>query len=229
MPPERREEPGSHGLPDSDPDRLRIAELIPSLGEPVAAAGNRPVWLADPGSLWLIERGALDIFLVEVRDGMPEAPFRHVLRLPPGRFAFGASTAGELRLLARGLPGTVLRRIAATELVAACEDDGPGRVLAEDADDWVADLQAVSVPAGPINDLKDVFNDPQVQHREMLREMPHPTLGTIQQTGLPIKFSKTPGELEKHPPLLGEHNRQILNDLGYSESDIDQMATAGVI
>ena len=100
---------------------------------------------------------------------------------------------------------------------------------AKDADDWVADLQAVSVPAGPINDLKDVFNDPQVQHREMLREMPHPTLGTIQQTGLPIKFSETPGELEKHPPLLGEHNHQILNDLGYSDSDIDQMATSGVI
>ena len=88
----------------------------------------------------------------------------------------------------------------------------------KDADDWVADLQAVSVPAGPINDLKDVFNDPQVRHREMLLEMPHPTLGTIQQTGLPIKFSETPGELEKHPPLLGEHNHQILNDLGYLDS-----------
>jgi crotonobetainyl-CoA:carnitine CoA-transferase CaiB-like acyl-CoA transferase len=98
-----------------------------------------------------------------------------------------------------------------------------------DADDWVADLQAVSVPAGPINDLKDVFTDPQVLHREMLLEMPHPTLGSIQQTGLPIKFSETPGELEKHPPLLGEHNHQILNDLGYSDSDIDQMATTGVI
>ena len=101
--------------------------------------------------------------------------------------------------------------------------------LARDADEWVADLQAVSVPAGPINDLADVFNDPQVLHREMLLEMPHPTLGSIKQTGLPVKFSDTPGSLEKPPPLLGEHNREILATLGYSDADVDQMADAGVI
>ncbi len=101
--------------------------------------------------------------------------------------------------------------------------------LARDADEWVADLQAVSVPAGPINDLADVFNDPQVLHREMLQEMPHPTLGSIKQTGLPVKFSVTPGALEKPPPLLGEHNREILTTLGYSDADVDQMADAGVI
>ena len=101
--------------------------------------------------------------------------------------------------------------------------------LTRDADDWVSDLQAVGVPAGPINDLVDVFNDPQVLHREMLLEMPHPTLGTIKQTGLPIKFSATPGGLDKPPPLLGEHNHAILTGLGYSDSDVAQMAAAGVI
>ena len=101
--------------------------------------------------------------------------------------------------------------------------------LTRDADDWVSDLQAVGVPAGPINDLADVFNDPQVLHREMLLEMPHPTLGTIKQTGLPIKFSATPGSLDKPPPLLGEHNHAILTGLGYSDSDVAQMAAAGVI
>ena len=101
--------------------------------------------------------------------------------------------------------------------------------LTRDADDWVADLQAVSVPAGPINDLADVFGDPQVRHREMLREMPHPTLGSIQQTGLPVKFSETPGGLDQPPPLLGEHNRQILTGLGYSDAAVDGMARDGVI
>ncbi len=101
--------------------------------------------------------------------------------------------------------------------------------LTRDADDWVADLQAVSVPAGPINDLADVFNDPQVLHREMLLEIPHPTLGPIKQTGLPVKFSETPGGLDKPPPLLGEHNRQILTELGYTDADVTQMASAGVI
>lgn len=95
--------------------------------------------------------------------------------------------------------------------------------------DWVADLQAVSVPAGPINDLADVFSDPQVLHREMFLEMPHPTLGSIKQTGLPLKFSATPGSLERHPPLLGEHNEEILAGLGYSEGEIRQMAEGAVI
>ena len=95
--------------------------------------------------------------------------------------------------------------------------------------DWVADLQAVSVPAGPINDLADVFSDPQVLHREMFLEMPHPTLGSIKQTGLPLKFSATPGALDRHPPLLGEHNDEILAELGYSEGEIRQMAKGAVI
>ena len=101
--------------------------------------------------------------------------------------------------------------------------------LTRDADHWVADLQAVGVPAGPINNLAEVFSDPQVLHREMLLEIPHPTLGAIKQTGLPIKFSATPGGLDRPPPLLGEHNHNILTGLGYSNSEIEQMAAAGVI
>ena len=101
--------------------------------------------------------------------------------------------------------------------------------LTRDADDWVKDLQANSVPAGPINDLADVFSDPQVLHRDMFLEIPHPTLGSIKQTGLPIKFSRTPGGLDRHPPLLGEHNQAILQDLGYSESEIQELLTRSVI
>ena len=101
--------------------------------------------------------------------------------------------------------------------------------LTRTSTEWVADLQAVSVPAGPINDLADVFADPQVIHREMLLEMPHPTLGSIKQTGLPLKFSVTPGGLDRHPPLLGEHNREILAGLGYSDADIAEMAAGAVI
>ncbi len=101
--------------------------------------------------------------------------------------------------------------------------------LTRDADDWVKDLQANSVPAGPINDLADVFSDPQVLHRDMFLEISHPTLGSIKQTGLPIKFSRTPGGLDQHPPLLGEHNQAILRDLGYSESEIQELMTRSVI
>ena len=95
--------------------------------------------------------------------------------------------------------------------------------------EWVDALNGASVPAGPINDLADVFSDPQVLARDMYQEMSHPTLGSIKQTGLPIKFSSTPGGLDRHPPLLGEHNSQILEELGYSDQDIKEMQDGSVI
>jgi formyl-CoA transferase len=101
--------------------------------------------------------------------------------------------------------------------------------LTQTSTEWVEDLQAVSVPAGPINDLAEVFSDPQVLHRDMYLKMPHPTLGSIKQTGLPLKFSQTPGGLDRHPPLLGEHNQEILQGLGYSAAQVQDLTTRGVI
>ena len=101
--------------------------------------------------------------------------------------------------------------------------------LTQPADYWVNALQSVNVPAGPINDLADVFSDPQILHREMLVEIPHPTLKSIKQTGLPLKFSVTPGAFDKHPPLLGEHNEEILNSLGYSAQEIADLTNNAVI
>ncbi|MCI0794347.1 MAG: CoA transferase [Chloroflexi bacterium] len=95
--------------------------------------------------------------------------------------------------------------------------------------DWVEDLQEANVPCGPINDLADVFADPQVLARNMYVEIPHPTLGSIKQTGLPIKFSLTPGRIDRHPPLLGEHNQEILEDLGYSVAQVDEMKENAII
>ena len=95
--------------------------------------------------------------------------------------------------------------------------------------EWVKELQAANVPCGPINDLADVFADPQVLARNMYLEMAHPTLGSIKQTGLPIKFSLTPGGLDRHPPLLGEHNQEILKSLGYSEADVQSLMAQSVI
>ena len=95
--------------------------------------------------------------------------------------------------------------------------------------EWVEELQAANVPCGPINDLADVFADPQVLARNMYLEMPHPTLGSIKQTGLPIKFSLTPGGLDRHPPLLGEHNQEILQSLGYSDADVQSLKEQSVI
>ena len=94
---------------------------------------------------------------------------------------------------------------------------------------WVEKLQAVSVPCGPINDLEDVFSDPQLLSREMFVEMVHPTLGKIKQTGLPLKFSRTPGGLDRPPPLLGEHNQEVLQEIGFSTAEIEELKTHEVI
>ena len=95
--------------------------------------------------------------------------------------------------------------------------------------EWVKQLEEGGVPCGAINDLSDVFADPQVLARDMLLEIPHPTLGTIKQAGIPIKFSKTEGSIDQHPPLLGEHNQEILAELGYSEADIRSLKDQEVI
>ena len=94
---------------------------------------------------------------------------------------------------------------------------------------WVEKLQAVSVPCGPINNLEDVFSDPQLLSREMFVEMTHPTLGKIKQTGLPLKFSRTPGGLDRPPPLLGEHNQEVLQEIGFSATEIEELQTQDVI
>ena len=95
--------------------------------------------------------------------------------------------------------------------------------------EWVEELQKFSVPCGPINDLADVFSDPQILARDMFLEMAHPTLGQIKQTGIPIKFSRTPGGLDRPPPLLGEHNHEVLAELGYTNGDVEALTAKEII
>jgi len=101
--------------------------------------------------------------------------------------------------------------------------------LKRPVNDWVEQLQKVSVPCGPINDLADVFSDPQLLYRGMYQEIAHPTLGKIKQTGIPIKFSRTPGGLDRPPPLLGEHNQEVLESLGFSSAEIEELRAKEVI
>ena len=95
--------------------------------------------------------------------------------------------------------------------------------------DWLAALEAAKVPCGPINDLADVFADPQVQHREMTVHMPHPLADTLRLVASPMKFSATPVQYRRPPPLLGEHTAQVLTELGLRAEEIDALKRANAI
>jgi crotonobetainyl-CoA:carnitine CoA-transferase CaiB-like acyl-CoA transferase len=95
--------------------------------------------------------------------------------------------------------------------------------------DWLGALEAAKVPCGPINDLADVFADPQVLAREMTVEMPHPLSGSVRLVASPMKFSATPVQYQRPPPLLGEHTAQILTEFGLTEAEIAALRAAQAI
>jgi formyl-CoA transferase len=80
--------------------------------------------------------------------------------------------------------------------------------------DWVARLLAAGVPAGPIHDFAQVFNDPHTHARRMIEEIDHPVAGRLRTLGFPLKMSDTPLRVRRAPPVLGEHTAEILRELG---------------
>lgn len=77
-------------------------------------------------------------------------------------------------------------------------------------DAWVARLLAADVPAGPIRNYREVFDDAHTHERAMLLELEHPVEGTVNTLGFPFKMSRTPPRVRRRPPLLGEHTEEIL-------------------
>ena len=80
-------------------------------------------------------------------------------------------------------------------------------------DDWVASLEAAGVPCGPINNLDQVFADPQVQYRGMKFDMPHPGAGKVPLVASPMRLSETPVQYRRAPPLLGQDTEAVLAQL----------------
>ena len=89
-----------------------------------------------------------------------------------------------------------------------------GILKQRDCAEWIAALEAAGVPCGPINNVAMVFEDEQVRHRQMLRDIPHPLAGTVPQVVSPMRFSGAPLSFDKAPPLLGQHTDEILRELG---------------
>ena len=99
-------------------------------------------------------------------------------------------------------------------------------VLKKPAADWITELEQVGVPCGPINDLKQSFENPQVIARGLRVDIERKDAGPVPLVGNPIKFSQTPVSYKLPPPRLGEHTEQVLREtLGYNDDAIAQYMT----
>jgi len=104
------------------------------------------------------------------------------------------------------------------------------RLATRPARDWLAALEPAGVPCGPINDLAQVFADPQVRHRGMEVRVPHPAAGELSLVASPMRLLGTPIRHDRGPPLLGEHTAEILRTvLGMPEAEIAGLRRRGIV
>ena len=94
---------------------------------------------------------------------------------------------------------------------------------------WLSALEAAKVPCGAINNLAEVFDDPQVQARGMAAPMPHPLSDSLRTVASPMKLSATPVQLRRAPPLLGQHTDEVLTELGIDDAERARLRALGVV
>lgn len=96
--------------------------------------------------------------------------------------------------------------------------------------EWIEALESATVPCGPINNMKEVFEDLQVQHKKLRVDIPHPLGGVAPVVASPMRLSETPVDYRLAPPLLGQHNGEILKGLlGKSDAELDRLKASGII
>ena len=130
-------------MQDTSPEYTSLAELADRSGESVPCAGNLPIKLDDPDSVWYIAQGTVDLFLVEFKDGVEQASPQHLLRRESGRLLPGVAPDEQdgndkdttLSLIAKGLPGTLLKRLP-TSLLSEVD---PAE-LADQTDTWLTSI-----------------------------------------------------------------------------------------
>lgn len=100
---------------------------------------------------------------------------------------------------------------------------------AKTRDRWLEEMHSNKIPAGPINNLEDVFAEAQIVHRQLVRDLDHPLSGKVPQVTTPIKYSKTDLEYKTPPPLLGQHTSEVLEEIGLDKEAIKALKDKGVV
>ena len=90
-------------------------------------------------------------------------------------------------------------------------------------------FDAAGVPVGPVHTIGEALDHPQTRARGMVVDLKHPRAGNIKSLGCPLHFSRTPTEVKRPAPLLGEHTREVLREIGYEDVEIDRFVAEGIV
>jgi len=105
-----------------------------------------------------------------------------------------------------------------------------GKLAEKTVQEWIPLFDQAGIPCGPINTFDRVFSDPQVQHLGLVQEVEHPQYGKVKVVGPPAIFSESQIGIQSPPPMLGEHNEEILTQLlGYADEEVQELKERGVI
>lgn len=102
-----------------------------------------------------------------------------------------------------------------------------GYLSRDTTENWLARMDAALLPAGPVNDILQMHDDPQARARDMIVEVDHPRAGKVKTLGHPVKYSETPASVVRPAPGLGQHTRDILNQVGYESAEIETLLQNG--
>ena len=102
------------------------------------------------------------------------------------------------------------------------------RLASNTSDHWIKVLNEAGVACGRINNMKEVFEEPQVQHLGMLKSVTSPRLGEQKLVGQPVSLSRTPHTIARATPKRGEHSEEVLAELGYDRATLDRLKASGV-
>jgi crotonobetainyl-CoA:carnitine CoA-transferase CaiB-like acyl-CoA transferase len=93
--------------------------------------------------------------------------------------------------------------------------------------DWIKTFDTLEIPAGPVKTLEEVIDDPHLDAIGFFKHMQHPTEGELVVPDVPVQFAQTPAAINRLPPHLGEHGREILQEIGMGPDEIDTLAAGG--
>jgi formyl-CoA transferase len=199
----------------------------------IALLDSQVAWLANVGSNYLVSGERPRRYGNAHPNIVPYEPFPTA----DGWIAVGVGNdrqwqrlcalAGWEDLGADGRFATNPQRVAQREVLVPILQE---RFQARSAAEWQAALLEAGIPCGPIQALDQVFADAQVLAREMLVTLPHPTAGQLRMAGSPLKLGRTPAQIDRPPPLLGQHTDEVLGArLGYTTTELERLREQGVI